>query len=212
MGCSCKKREKIRQYTESEIAALLENERKKHIKMDDYDEDKAKDLVKYILSSDLKFYQSQLYDVINLDSREFRKLFEGDSDHIYNVKDQDKFKKLALKFENFAVLLDEWYKKDKKYHVCLKQLWKNFINIYELNNLDDEQLEKKLKATNYKNWEEEIKEDFKLIIKNSTDMSEKFKIFLSMEFKELDSVIKNLKKAKKSVESTEVTQKKKIFA
>lgn len=211
MGCFCKRREIVRQLTEAEIAALLENERKKNIKMDDYDEDKAKELVKDLLSSDLKFYRDQLYVVINLDSKEFRKLFEGDSDYIYNVKDQDKFKKLALKFENFSVIMNEWYKKDKKYHVCLKQLWKNFINLYDLNSLDEEHLEKKLKSTNYKNWEDDIKEEFKLIIKNSIDLTEKFKVFLSMEFKELDSVIKNLETAKKNVAKAEETQKKKNY-
>lgn len=181
-------------------------------KVNEFDEEKAKELVKYLLSSDLKFYQSQLYDVINLNSKEFRKLFEGDSDYIYNVKNQDNFKKLAVKFENFAIILKEWYQNGKEYYVCLKQLWKNFINLYDLKDLDDEEIEKKLKFTNYKNWDENIKEEFKIIIKNSYDMSEKFKIFLKTEFKELDNVIKGLQKAKKQIEKTEKNEKSKNFS
>ena len=126
MGCDCK-RKRIMLAFEEEGPTTLTDE-----KVNEFDEEKAKELVKYLLSSDLKFYQSQLYDVINLNSKEFRKLFEGDSDYIYNVKNQDNFKKLAVKFENFAIILKEWYQNGKEYYVCLKQLWKNFINLYDL--------------------------------------------------------------------------------
>ena len=211
MGCDCKK--KANPIPIEEMYEDMLKEKQKKLEMDDFDEDKAKELVKSLLSIDLKFYRSQMYDVINLDSKEFRKLFEGDSDYIYNVKNQESFKKLAIKFENFSILLVEWYKKDKKYHVCLKQLWKNFINIYDLlKDIDDEEkLEKKLKSTNYKNWDEEIKEDFKIIIRNSKDMTEKFKVFLQTEFKELDNVIKELKKTETVIEKTEEKEKTKNF-
>lgn len=207
MGCDCKKRAKP--ISEEEIYANMLKEKQNKLQMDDFDEDKAKELVKSLLSSDLKFYREQMYDVINLNSKEFRKLFEGDSDYIYNVKNQENFKKLAIKFENFSILLVEWYKNDKKYHVCLKQLWKNFINLYDLlKDIDDEEnLEKKLKSTNYKNWDEEIKEEFKTIVRSSTDMSEKFKVFIETEFKELDKVIEELKKTQKIIEKTEKKEK-----
>ena len=205
MGCSCKRRRKEQSLKIENINQKLQ----KRIEMDDFDEEKAKELVKSLLSSDLKFYKDQLYDVLNLNSKEFRKLFDGDSDYIYTVKNQENFKKLALKFENFSILLNEWYKNGYDYHICLKQLWKNFINLFDLKDLDDEEMEKKLKNTNYKNWNEEIKEEFKIIIRNSNDMSEKFKIFMNIECKPLDSVIKGLKKAEKSIEKTEEKEKKK---
>ena len=34
----------------------------------------------------------------------------------------------------------------------------------------------------------EIKEEFKTIVRSSTDMSEKFKVFIETEFKELDKL------------------------
>lgn len=207
MGCSCKRRRKEQSLEIENINQKLQ----KRIEMDDFDEEKAKELVKSLLSSDLKFYKDQLYDVLNLNSKEFRKLFDGDSDYIYTVKNQENFKKLALKFENFSILLNEWYKNGYDYHICLKQLWKNFINLFDLKDLDDEEMEKKLKNTNYKNWNEEIKEEFKIIIRNSNDMSEKFKIFMNIECKPLDSVIKGLKKAEKSIEKTEEKEKKNNF-
>lgn len=217
MGCLCK-RKKITLTWEDDASAPIpyyneKNEKSIEPEVDEFDEEKAKELVKYLLSSDLKFYQSQLYDVINLNSKEFRKLFEGESDYIYNVKNQENFKKLAVKFENFALLLKEWYKNDKKYHVCLKQLWKhNFVNFYDLKDLDDEEIEKKLESSNYKNWDEDIKEELKIIIQNSYDMSEKFKIFIKTEYKELDDIIKGLEKGRKTMEKIEKTQKSKNFS
>ena len=79
------------------------------IQSEEFDEVKAKELVKYLLSKDIKFYKNQLYDAINLNSEEFRKLFDGDSDYIYNVKNQDNFKKLAVKFENFSICISNFW-------------------------------------------------------------------------------------------------------
>ena len=177
MGCLCK-RKKPNEEKNKLDSLSNENEKLKKVVMDDFDEEKAKEFVKELLSIDLKFYRNQLYDVINLDSKEFRKLFKGNSDYIYNVKDQDNFKKLAIKYENFAPLLDEWYKKDKEYLVCLKQLWKNFVNLFDLKGLDEEEIEKKLKCTNYKSWKDEIKQEFRIIIQESTNLSTKFRIFM----------------------------------
>jgi len=90
-----------------------------------------------------------------------------------------------------------------------KTIMENFINLYDLlKDIDDEEnLEKKLKSTNYKNWDEEIKEEFKTIVRSSTDMSEKFKVFIETEFKELDKVIEELKKTQKIIEKTEKKEK-----
>ena len=167
---------------------------------DEFDEEKAKELIKYLLSSDLKFYKNQLDDVINLNSEEFQKLFNGDSDYIYNVKNKNNFKKLAVKIENFSILSKEWYQNDNKYYECLQSLWNNFIDLYSLKDLEEVDLEKKLSCTNYLNWDEKIKNEFKIIIKNSFDMSDKFKIFIEENYKELDNVIIELLKSKKSIE------------
>ena len=202
MGCLCKRKKPIKENNILDSISI-ENIKLKKVVMDDFDEEKAKELAKELLSIDLQFYRNQIYDVINLDSNEFRKLFEGKSDYIYKVRDQDNFKKLAIKFENFKPLLNEWYKKDNEYHVCLKQLWKNFVNLYDLKDLDEEEIEKKLKYTNYKNWKEEIKQEFRIIIRDSTKLPSEFLNFVETEFKELDSVIKELKKAKKSLEKIE---------
>ena len=167
---------------------------------DEFDEEKAKELIKYLLSSDLKFYKNQLDDVINLNSEEFQKLFNGDSDYNYNVKNKNNFKKLAVKIENFSILNKEWYQNDIKYYECLQSLWNNFIDLYSLKDLEEVDLEKKLNCTNYLNWDEKIKNEFKIIIKNSFDMSDKFKIFIEENYKELEDVIIELLKSKKSIE------------
>lgn len=212
MGCDFCRRKKRKTYSEegyedvplykNSINSTLDNINK-NIPSDEFEEEKAKELVKYLLSNDFKFYKNQLFDVINLSSKEFRILFNGDSDYIYNVKNQKDFKKLALKFENFSLLLNEWYQNDKEYYECLRPLWKDFTVLNKLANLEDDELEKKLEFANYHNWDKKIKDEFKGIINNTDDISHKFKIFINEKYKELDDVIKNLQKAKKSIEVTE---------
>jgi len=225
MGCEVCKRKRLTQLSSQEYDAApinqnftdfvqekqpetVTNDIDTTIQSEEFDEVKAKELVKYLLSRDIKFYKNQLYDVINLNSEEFRRLFDGDSDYIYNVKNQDNFKKLALKFENFSILLYEWYQNDKVYYECLQQLWRNFINLYDLKDLDERELEKKLRDTDYQNWDKKIKKEFKIVIKGSSDLSEKFKIFIKNEYKELDDVIKALQKTKKTMEKEEKEEKK----
>ena len=173
----------------------------KDVEIDDFDYEKAKSLVKYLLNSDYEYFKSLLYEVMNLNNKEFKCLFYGDSDYDYNIRFEKKsrFKKLAIKFENFAILLSEWYLKDKKYHECLKELWRNFIDLFYINNLNESDLKEHLKCTNYQNWDIEIKVEFKNIIKNSSNLKEKFKEFLKEEFQDLEEVIKTMKKTEQTI-------------
>lgn len=173
---------------------------------DSFDEQKAKSLVRFLLSSpdEPVFYRSLLPEVLNLSSEEFRQLFEGNSDYDFNVKNKEKFHKLALKFDNFSILLSEWYKKGQNYHECLKDIWNNNNDLNNLKNLDEYSLEKKLNNLCVsKFWTNEIKDDFKRLINFSNDLSEKFQVFLQEQYTELDDIIKNIKKSKKAVETKE---------
>jgi len=171
-----------------------------------FDEQKAKNLVRFLLSSPKEhvFYKSLLPEVLNLSSEEFRQLFEGNSDYDFNVKNKDKFHLLALKFENFRFLLSEWYTKGENYYECLKDIWNNFNDLNNLKNLDEYSLEKKLNNLCVsKFWTNEIKDDFKRLINFSVDLSEKFQVFLQEKYTQLDEIIKNIKKSKKAVETKE---------
>lgn len=172
-----------------------------------FDIKKAKQLVKELLNNDISIYKNQLSNVLKLNDEEFQIFFEGNSDYNYsaiNEKDKTRFKELASKFENYKYLLIEWYKKDKQYYECLKDIWKGFNYLYELHRLDDQELEKRLnKLCKSECWTTEIKLEFKDIIHCSKDISDKFGIFLEEKFVELDDVIKGLKKTEKAIEETE---------
>lgn len=209
MGCNFCKRKRLTNSPE-EINHTIDDEITAY--KDNFDELKAREFVKYLLSSDMKIYKNQLYDVLTLNSEEFKKLFNGESDYIYTVKYPEHFKKLALKFENFSLLLNEWYQKDKRYLECLKYLWYNFVQIHTLKDLEDDELEKRLSfqcsvGKKYKNWDEDIKNEFKIAINNSSDLSEKLKIFINMEYKELDDVLEAVLKTKKSMVKNEEKQR-----
>ena len=209
MGCLCpKKKVQIEpKYIDDDPAVpIIEIPSKETILTvtDSFDEPRARKLVTDLLNSDIDYYKNQLGDVLKLNSENFRKLFDGDSDYDYPVANKNKFKKLALKFENCTILLNEWYLKDDNYHECLKDIWTGFNVLFELAKLPEDALEKKLdKICKSKCWTFEIREQFKGIIQNSTDMSNKFKIFLNKDYKELSDVIKQIKNTQKAIEKKE---------
>ena len=171
----------------------------------DFDEPKAKQLVTQLLNSD-QFYGYLLKEVLNLSSEEFRRLFEGDSDFNYPISNENyrkKFTELATKFENYSIVLITWYKKGNDYYECLKDIWKGFNYLYEWNNLDEMELEKKLDGIS-KKWTKEIREDFKDKIRQSKDLSNKLDIFLKEdEYKDLGNVVKEMMKSQKIFKKTE---------
>ena len=96
--------------------------------------------MKYLLSNDFKFYKNQLFDVINLSSKEFRILFNGDSDYIYNVKNQKDFKKHFPELDQDDKLKKVPQGFDKEDPMAEYLKLKNFIVLYHLK--DEEVLDK----------------------------------------------------------------------
>ena len=56
------------------------------------------------------------------------------------IKDQNIFKQLLWKLEDFNSLLYEWYNNESKFDL-LKDLWKSKLCIYNLSKDSDEELE-----------------------------------------------------------------------
>ena len=56
---------------------------------DEFGKFKANKQAKYLLPNDIKFFKNQIYDAINLNSEEFMKSFDGESDYIYKVKSKE---------------------------------------------------------------------------------------------------------------------------
>ena len=104
---------------------------------DCFDEQKARNLVDMLLKNDISFYRKLLPEVHNLDSESFENLFGGADDYDYQVKNKKMFNKLSIKFNNFQVILEEWYK-DSKYYENLKELWTKYPCIENLRDKNDD--------------------------------------------------------------------------
>ena len=83
----------------------------------DFNEVKARELVYYLLENDTSIFRKLIPEIRAMDSESFENLFNGvpfkgkDHEHgyDYNVHNKNRFINLLDKFNNFEVILDEWY-------------------------------------------------------------------------------------------------------
>ena len=141
----------------------------------------AKKLTKLFLSEQESFEYRKFASIINnFRPKDFKKLFEGqfeydNDDEIndfctkYNIEDIKGFKLLILKFQNFQMILSEWYE-DVTKHEYLRKLWLLYPTIYQLKDKDEEELEKELSQINYSDWDKNDKKIFKQCIENSPEI------------------------------------------
>ena len=172
-----------------------------------FDEAKARELVYFLLSNDIITYKKLISEIKSLNSETFQKLFQGipfkkdanDEDgYDYNVKNKKTFKTLLNKFDNFSIILDAWYK-DKKYYQYLKELWSRYISIENLVCNDDKETEEKIEKIlkqnkiDYATWPEDIKDEFKILVKNTEDTRiMELKNEIDNKFSEFNNIIEDL--------------------
>ena len=145
------------------------------------EKDLRKDLVEKLLDNDNR-YRIYKNIILNFNPTDFDRLFIGELESEEDIKDICKrynifnirsFTLLCLKFENFGIILQQWYK-DKTKYIYIEKLWTNFIILCELKNLKEEELEVKLSEINYKNLEGSIKKELKIFINNSSTLPRDF--------------------------------------
>lgn len=134
-----------------------------------FDELKTRELVYFLLKNDIIVYRKLIPEIKKLDSLAFENMFKGipfkNKDNAdgydYNVKNKKEFGKLLDKFDNFYIILEQWYK-NEEYYKYLKDIWIKYISIENLKYKNEKQLEEILKSNsiNYISWPTNIKEDF----------------------------------------------------
>ena len=139
----------------------------------DFNEEKARELVYYLLENDTSVFKKLIPEIRAMDSESFENLFKGTpfkgennrNGYDYNIHNKKQFEHLLDKFDNFWIILDGWYL-DKNFYKYLKDLWINYISIEKLPK-NDHGIESFLKSydIDYKNWPDNIKEDFKMKIR-----------------------------------------------
>lgn len=138
-----------------------------------FNEEKARELVYYLLENDTSVFKKLIPEIRAMDSESFENLFKGTpfkgennrNGYDYNIHNKKQFEHLLDKFDNFWIILDGWYL-DKNFYKYLKDLWINYISIEKLPK-NDHGIESFLKSNDidYKNWPDNIKEDFKMKIR-----------------------------------------------
>ena len=167
-----------------------------------FDVQKARELINFLLFNDINIYKKLLPQINRLNSESIEMLFNGEINYNYNIKNKGILKKLLNKFENFQILLEQWYK-DKKYYKYLKILWIKYPCIEDLKGRNMEEIEEIMKSYSieFKSWPQKIKIDFKELINQTSDtrifelkkeIKEKYRI-IDIIFKKL-TFIKNISK------------------
>lgn len=125
-------------------------------KKDNFNEEKARSYVNYLLEKDVKTYNKLIPEIQSLNSEEFEKLFKGE-EYNYNVINKKEFKQLANKFDNFFKL-NEYYEEDK-YYPYIRDLWLKNICLEDLGKNDYTHKLKKFDIK-YEEWSNDFKEKF----------------------------------------------------
>ena len=173
--------------------------------MDYFNEQKARELTSILLKNDISIYRKLLPEVQKMNSEDFQSLFEGIDDQEFNVKNKKDFKKLSIKFNNFHVILEEWYQKPK-YYAYLKELWTRYPCIENLRCKEDDEFEKAMKSfsINYDKWPTDVKSEFKTLVNNTEDTTVyELKQIIEDKFSELNSVLEELIVFKKAIKEQE---------
>lgn len=178
-----------------------------------FNENSARKVINFLLKDDNYEYKRWIPQINKFNSEQIENLFNGNRNYENKaIKHRDMFDRLVQKFENFQKILYKWYEKEGNYQY-LKQLWKNYIAIEELNEyiseskIDEQQLTNYLESHNvqYKNWPKEVKEEFLEEVKETVFTyihEEKFKEEINKEhsgFKQCMNMIKSLKDSFKNL-------------
>ena len=95
---------------------------------DKFNEDSARELTEYVLKNDIKIYKKFLPVIKQLDSQSFYNMFKGNINYEYKIKNRLEFNLLLNKFDNFKILLEEWYT-DKMKYPYIQELWLKYISL-----------------------------------------------------------------------------------
>lgn len=139
-----------------------------------FNEEAARKVIMFLLKDDTYDFKKWIPFIKKFNSEQIQKLFKGDTNYKYPIKNKDIFKNLLQKFDNFEKLLIKWYEKEENFPY-LKELWLRYICIEAIteeslnDNLNEEKLTNFLESNNvkYSKWPENVKKEFKEAIEET---------------------------------------------
>ena len=187
MGCqTCKKEIQV---PKTEIP--LTEKKKTEEDILKFEPEKARKLIKFMLSED-PLYHNSLNPILLFNDEQLENLFNGNNEYknypYHNIQNQKEFEFLLMKFEDHSNLLYEWYKDESKYDNLIK-LWKRNLSIYPMKEYSDERLEEEFKNAGITDIDEFIIE-FRTITNNSLETkASNIANYLKYEYEDFYSVI-----------------------
>ena len=125
-----------------------------------FNEKKARELIKMLLNDDIIIFKKFLPDIEKMNSISFENLFNGNKNYNYSIQNLFDFKKLVDKFDNYHIIIEEWYDKPE-YYCYIKELWLNYICIEDLRMRKNEiEILMENSGIKYRSWPQRIKEEF----------------------------------------------------
>jgi hypothetical protein len=171
-------------------------------------------LAEFLISNDFNIFKKHLEQVKQLSDEDFYELFEGNTNHNFNVPNKREFKQLAQKFDDNYELISNYYN-NEEYYDNIKKIWR--LNILQkLKEEEDfskkEEIMKKINL-NQNEWDKEFKEYFYSIImqKSEKPYGERIKNYIQADYGNFDDLIKNVNKCKKNVEKSEESHCNKVL-
>lgn len=173
MGCLCPKKERIptnnlNEKLNDESETIKAEDIEAHITIgvaEKNDLPQKRKLAEFLLSSDLNIFKRHLAEVRKLSDKDFNELFEGNTEHKFNVQSEKDFRQLVQKFDDNKDLLSQFYNKEKYYDFILK-IWRPNIlqNIKNAKNDEEKNVILKKYKIDISTLDEEDREDFKIIM------------------------------------------------
>ena len=208
MGCrACNKNSQI-----VEPLTKIVEEKVEEVDPFKFDANKARKLIKILLSEDSLYYKTLNY-IILFNDEELENLFFGNYEYknfpYHNIPNSSEFRDLLYKFEDFNSFLFEWYKDEAKYDNLIK-LWKSRDFISKYSEYSDEKLEKKFRELEINDLDFFI-EEFRRINSNSIEKKGgDIKNYIQDNYDDFNSLLCTTLDYKKQYEKSNI-EKKEIY-
>ena len=210
--------EEIKEEVKEEIREEVKEEVKEEPKIEEEEIfsfklnfEKARKIVKLCLEND-NLYRKFIDDISSFNDAQFTNLFEGNLDYNKYPEfigiEKIEFKFLLMKFEDYNIILYEWYEDESKYENIIK-LWNSKLCLCKLKENSDDELRQILIDLGINNDLDNFMDDLRTVLSSISkeSKSSNIKNYLIIQYKDFDNLIKANYTYKKEVKKSNIKDK-----